>query len=87
MAAGAGAFGGPEDRAAASLLIKDATENPSAWHTVGAFVEEATNAKARGGVSIQSILENASGDRLVQHTVVSKAGEVIDSHFRPFFKP
>lgn len=68
-------------------LIRDAADNPGNWKVVGAFAEAATNRRARGGVSIQTIVENADGDRLVRHTVVDRAGKVIDDHFRPMFKP
>lgn len=64
-------------------LIRDAIDNPRNWKTVGALVESATNRKARGGVSIQRLLENDAGDRLVEHTVLDKAGKAIDGpHFR-----
>ena len=84
----AGAMASPSSpKGALSALMKDAIDNPGAWRTMGAFVESATNRKARGGISIQAIIENASGDRLVRHTVVDKAGNVIDDHFRQFIKP
>jgi hypothetical protein len=67
--------------------MKDVGNNPGAWRTVGSFVERAVNRKARGGISIQTIIENESGDRLVRHTVIDRAGKVIDEHFRDFFKP
>lgn len=68
-------------------LIRDALDNPGNWKVVGAFAEAATNRRARGGVSIQTIVQNADGDQLVRHTVVNRAGDVIDDHFRPMFKP
>ena len=68
-------------------LMRDAADNPGNWKVVGSFVEAATNRRAKGGASIQTILENASGDRLVQHTVVSRTGKVLDDHLRPMFKP
>ena len=68
-------------------LMRDAADNPGTWKVVGSFVEAATNRRAKGGASIQTILENASGDRLVQHTVVSRTGKVLDDHLRPMFKP
>ena len=73
-------------KAAVGRLIKDATDNPGNWKTVGAFTEPAMNQKARGGTSIQAILENQDGDRLVRHTVVDRNGRVIDDHFRPMYK-
>jgi RHS repeat-associated protein len=79
----AGAIG----KSALSALMKDATENPKAWRTVGAFVESAANRKAKGGISLQTIIENKTGDRLVRHTVFDKAGKVLDDHFRAFIKP
>jgi hypothetical protein len=92
-AAGVGAgivgFGGGYGRAGrevASRLIRDASDNPRNWTTVGSFTEAATNKKARGGVSMQTIMENAAGDRVVRHTVRDKAGKVIDDHFRPVYK-
>lgn len=74
-------------RARIGELINDATGNPEKWRTVSAFTEAATNAKAKGGVSIQTIVENEQGERLVRHTVLDKTGKVIDDHFRPMFKP
>lgn len=90
--AGAGIFGfgggyGKLGREAASRLIRDVSDNPSNWKVVGTFTEAATNKKAKGGVSIQTIVENEAGDRLVRHTVVDKSGKVIDDHYRPMFKP
>jgi RHS repeat-associated protein len=90
--AGAGIFGfgggyGKLGREAASRLIRDVSDNPSSWKVVGTFTEVATNKKAKGGVSIQTIVENEAGDRLVRHTVVDKSGKVIDDHYRPMFKP
>jgi hypothetical protein len=93
-AAGVGAgivgFGGGYGRIgreAAGRLIKDAADNPDNWRTVGSFTEAATSKKAKGGLSIQTIVENEAGDRLVRHTVVDKSGRVIDDHYRPMFKP
>jgi hypothetical protein len=74
-------------RARVGDLIKDATDSPENWKTVGTFTEDAVNAKARGGVSIQTIVENEQGERLVRHTVLDKAGKVIDDHYRPMYKP
>jgi len=74
-------------KSALSALMQDAADNPSNWRAVGSFTEEALNKKARGGVSVQTVLENQAGDRLVRHTVVDKSGNVIDDHFRPMFKP
>lgn len=68
-------------------LIKSATDNPGGWKTVGSFTEAATNRKVKGGTSIQTIVENQAGDRLVRHTVVDKSGKVIDDHYREVFKP
>jgi hypothetical protein len=83
-----GAGEGAAGKKALSALIRDATENPGGWKTVGAFVEEAVNKKARGGISIQRIIENGNGDRLVEHTVVDRLGNAVDGpHFRPMFKP
>jgi RHS repeat-associated protein len=78
---------GTVGKTALSTLMKDATKNPKAWRTVGAFVEAAVNRKAKGGVSIQTILENDAGDRLVRHTILDKAGKILDEHFRDFIKP
>jgi len=74
-------------KAALSLLIKDAVDNPGNWRTVGRFIEDAVNKRARGGVSVQQVIENAAGERLVRHTVLDKTGKVIDDHFRPMLKP
>lgn len=69
-------------------LIKDATQNPGNWRTVGAFTEAATNKAAKGGVSVQRVVENEAGDQLVEHTVIDKTGKAVDGpHFRPNFKP
>lgn len=78
---------GAAGKKALSALIHDATETPGNWKTVGAFVEEAINKKARGGISIQRIIENENGDRLVQHTVIDRLGKIIEDHFRLMFKP
>jgi len=74
-------------KAAVSSLMKDFADNPGNWKTVGALVETAVNKKAKGGVSIQTIFENESGERLVRHTVLTRAGKVIDDHLRPMAKP
>jgi uncharacterized protein RhaS with RHS repeats len=79
--------GGSEGKAGVRALIKDATENPGAWKSVAAFVEKATSKKARGGLSIQQVIQNETGDQLVEHTVLNKAGEVVEQHFRPMLKP
>jgi hypothetical protein len=79
--------GGGEGKAALSRLIKDATENPAAWKTVAAFVEKAVTREARGGISIQRVVENEAGDQLVRHTILDRAGTVVDDHFRPQLKP
>src|SRR5439155_7234575 len=52
--------GGSEGKAAVRRLIRDATENPGAWSTVAAFAERAVSKKARGGVSIQRVIQNRS---------------------------
>jgi hypothetical protein len=78
---------GGELRAGAAI-VKDFIGNSSAWRRIGAFVEAATNRRARGGSSIQEIFENTAGDRVVQHTVVDKAGRAVDGpHPRPMYKP
>lgn len=79
--------GGGEGKAALSRLMKDAVENPGAWRTIGAFTEAATRKDLKGGLSIQRIIENQSGDRLVEHTLVDKSGKAVDQHLRPTFKP
>ena len=60
--------------------------HPNNWKAVGSFTEAAINKKAKGGVSIQTIMENAEGDRVVRHTVRDKAGDVIEDHYRPMYK-
>ena len=82
-----GAGEGAAGKNALSALMRDATENPGNWKSVGAFAEQAINRKAKGGVSVQRIIENQAGDRLVQHTVIDRLGNVIDDHFRAIFKP
>jgi len=72
---------------ALSALIRNATEHPEAWKTVAAFVEGATNKAAKGGVSIERVVQNEAGQQLVEHTVLDKAGKIIDQHFRPMLKP
>jgi RHS repeat-associated protein len=72
----------------ARALIDDATTNPGRWRTISVHTEEATGRAARGGTSIQAVRENVqTGERLVEHTLVTKSGRVIDSHFRPMYKP
>ncbi|HEX3927561.1 MAG TPA: RHS repeat-associated core domain-containing protein [Gemmatimonadales bacterium] len=75
------------DRAAVGALIRDATENPGGWKTLGVFVEQATGRKARGGISIQRIIENAEGRQLAERTLINESGDVIEQHLRGFFKP
>ena len=78
---------GKAGREVASRLIGDVTDNPGNWKTVGSFTEAAVNKKAKGGISIQTVMENEAGDRVVRHTVRDKSGKVIDDHYRPIFKP
>jgi len=87
-AAVGGAFlGGSAGRQGVSRLIQDATDNPKNWRTVEMLVEGATNRRARGGLSFQVVLQNAAGDQLVRHTVVSRTGAVVHNHLRPYIKP
>jgi RHS repeat-associated protein len=93
-AAGVGAgvlgFGGGYGRLgreATSRLMRDFADNPENWKVVGSFTEAATSRKAKGGLSIQTIIENESGDRLVRHTVLDKSGRIVEDHYRPMFKP
>jgi uncharacterized protein RhaS with RHS repeats len=89
-AAGLVGFGGGYGRAGrevASRLINDVSANPGNWRVVGSFTEAATNRKARGGVSIQTVFENEAGDQVVRHTVRDRSGRVIDDHYRPVLKP
>jgi RHS repeat-associated protein len=79
--------GGSEGKAGVRALIRDATENPGAWKSVASFVEKAVSKKARGGISIQRVIQNEAGDQLVEHTILNKAGEVVEQHFRPMLKP
>ena len=84
------AFGGGYGRLgreAASRLINDVAENPANWKIIGSFTEAAPGRKAKGGLSIQTILENESGDRVVRHTILDRSGRVIEDHHRPMFKP
>lgn len=78
----AGAVG----KTALSALMKDAAQNPAAWKTIGAFTEAATRKGLQGGLSIQSVIKNQAGDRLVQHTLLDKAGNVVEQHSRPMYK-
>lgn len=82
---GYGRAGREAAKAAAGRLIRDATENPGNWRAVGAFTEEATGRKARGGVSTQVIMQNEQGDQLVRHIVRDKDGNVVEDHFRPMY--
>ncbi|HUG39508.1 MAG TPA: RHS repeat-associated core domain-containing protein [Longimicrobiales bacterium] len=90
-AAAAGAFfalPGGKGGKAARALVGDFLDNPGNWNRVGAFIEAATNRRARGGASIQEIFENADGERIIQHTVVDRAGRAIDGpHPRPWYNP
>ena len=89
-AAGLVGFGGGYGRAGrevASRLINDVPTHPENWRVVGSFTEAATNRKARGGVSIQTVFENEAGDQVVRRTVRDRSGRVIDDHYRPVFKP
>ena len=79
--------GGGEGKAALSRLMKDAAENPGAWRAIAVFTEEAINKAAKGGLSIQTVIQNEAGDQLVRHTILDKAGQVIEDHFRPMLKP
>ena len=83
---GPGSLYAKAGREVASRLIRDASNNPGNWKTVGSFTEAATNKKAKGGVSIQTILENQAGDRVVRHTVRDKSGKEIDDHYRLMYK-
>lgn len=78
--------GGRQGKTAVRELIRHATDNPGAWKTVAAFVERAVSKKARGGVSIQRVIQNEAGDQLVEHTLRDKAGNVIEQHFRDHLK-
>ena len=78
--------GGRQGKEATRRLIKSATENPGAWRTVAAFVEKAVTRQARGGVSIQQVVQNEAGDQLVRHTILDAAGEVVEDHYRPMLK-
>ena len=79
--------GGRQGKTAVRELIRHATDNPGAWRSVAAFVERAVSKKARGGVSIQRVIQNEAGDQLVEHTILNKAGDVVERHFRPMLKP
>ena len=79
--------GGGEGKAAISRLMKDAAENPSAWRAIGAFTVAATRKGLKGGISVQTIIENQAGDRLVQHTLIDKSGNIVEQHYRPMYKP
>ena len=79
--------GGSQGKTAVRTLIKDATANPGAWKSVAVFVEKAVSKKARGGVSIQRVIQNEAGDQLVEHTIVNKAGDIVEQHLRPMLKP
>jgi hypothetical protein len=69
-------------------VVRSFIDEPGAWKKVGSFVEAATNRRARGGASIQTIYENGDGARVVEHTVVDRAGHAIDGpHPRPSYKP
>jgi hypothetical protein len=79
--------GGGEGKAALSALMKDAAENPAGWRVLGAFTEEALGKGLKGGTSIQTIIETQAGDRLVQHTLLDRSGNVAEQHYRPMYKP
>ena len=68
--------------------VRSFVASPGDWTKIGSFVEAATNRRARGGASVQTIYENADGARVVEHTVVNRAGRAIDGpHPRPDYKP
>ena len=75
-------------KTAARALIRDVIGNPGGWRSVGAFTEAATAKAAKGGVSVQRVIENEAGDQLVEHTVLDKAGKAVDGpHYRRNYKP
>jgi len=61
-------------------------QSPGAWITIGTFTEGATRKGLKGGLSIQSVIENKAGDRLIQHTLLDKTGKLIEQHYRPMYK-
>ncbi len=71
-----------------SALLKKFVDSPDDFRLIGAFTEPATNRRARGGVSIQELFQNADGDQVIRHTVLDRNGNLIDGpHPRPFYKP
>ena len=68
-------------------VSSDAAENPGAWRVIGAFTEAALSKGLKGGTSIQTVIENQAGDRLVQHTLLDRSGNVAEQHYRPMYKP
>jgi len=77
--------GGRQAKTAIRGLIGDAMANPSNWRAVASFTESAQ--KAKGGLSIQTVVQNRSGDQLVRHTILDKSGNVVEDHYRPMLKP
>ena len=71
-----------------SALVRKFLDNPDDFKAIGAFTEAATNRRARGGISIQEIFENAEGEQIIRHTVLDRNGKLIDGpHPRPSYKP
>ena len=68
-------------------LIQSITRSPEGWTAVASF-SEGFSRRARRGVNVQTIWENSAGDRLIEHSVFGRAGQLIhQSHYRGQYKP
>jgi hypothetical protein len=69
-------------------LVDDYAANPLRWRVIRTERKPSTNARNRGGISVQEVLENVdSGETLVRHTLLTADGSIFQpTHFRPYWK-
>ncbi|OYV88754.1 MAG: hypothetical protein B7Z73_07845 [Planctomycetia bacterium 21-64-5] len=69
-------------------LVDDYAANPTRWRVIKTERKPSTNARNKGGASVQEVLENIDGgETLVRHTLLWADGTVFQpSHFRPYWK-
>ena len=69
-------------------LIQDYENDPGQWEIIRTEIVPSTNARNRGGSSIQELLRHkTTGEQMVRHTLLRPDGSVFSPpHFRPNWK-
>ncbi|MGH7134663.1 MAG: hypothetical protein ACREHD_02925 [Pirellulales bacterium] len=69
-------------------LVGDYAAESARWNVIKTQSKPSTNARNKGGTSVQEVLENVdTGETMARHTLLWADGRIFQPpHFRPYWK-